>query len=206
MGAQFRARRTGDGGEGAPVNGVNLRDHNACLTMTWLKLFPRRRTADSASATSESTSSYNACMCSATAAELIANLHQLFLDADEDNSGHLDTSELAALFRRVYRVTGVARSTSVVQQEVDAAIRRYYRNGDGHIDFNEFIAMFCKDKAFKFQKVPASVKQQVLRTKAYFTPADILRQYQEDMPCETLVVAFASILSKRKFEWRGSMH
>ena len=59
-----------------------------------------------------------------------------------------------------YRKEKVARSKKVVQKEVDAALGAFDVNGDGHLNFEEFVEMFSLSPAFQPQ-MPDKVRHQI---------------------------------------------
>jgi len=59
-----------------------------------------------------------------------------------------------------YRQENVSRKLIVVQNEVNKAIERFDDNGDGVLQFEEFVEMFCLSDSFRFS-MPVSARLQV---------------------------------------------
>eukprot|EP00658_Telonema_sp_P-2_P021883 TRINITY_DN18728_c0_g1_i1.p1 TRINITY_DN18728_c0_g1~~TRINITY_DN18728_c0_g1_i1.p1 ORF type:complete len:291 (+),score=66.11 TRINITY_DN18728_c0_g1_i1:120-992(+) len=97
--------------------------------------------------------------------EAAAKLHQLFVAADIDGSGSLDSRELIQVVRAFYKEHSKSRSIKAVAAEVEQAMRRFDRvrwcecvcvswmveGVDGTVDLVEFAEMMSSpDCPFKF--------------------------------------------------------
>jgi len=85
---------------------------------------------------------------------LLSVLQTLFEEADKDSSGEIDPDELAEVMRQVYRRQGMMRSVASIRRQVDSLIAHYDRDDTGSLSFNEFVALFCFNPAFKLQITP----------------------------------------------------
>lgn len=90
----------------------------------------------------------------------LAILRNLFTQADTDGSGYLDKAELAVVVRNFYKEEKMSRNIKVVTAEVDDAMSRFDANGDGVLQFEEFVDMLCLSESFKF-KIPLETKLRV---------------------------------------------
>jgi len=95
-----------------------------------------------------------------TADEAFQALRKFFDAADADGSGYLDRAEMANVVTSFYRQENVCRKVEVVQREVDKAIERFDSDGDGNIQFEEFVDMFAYSDSFRFS-IPISVRLEV---------------------------------------------
>lgn len=89
-------------------------------------------------------------------------MQNLFNDTDLDKSGFVDSTELAVMLKKYYKMEGTSRGLGKVQQEVDAAMTSFDNDGNGKLDFAEFIELFCSGM-FKFrldEQMMASIKEQ----------------------------------------------
>jgi len=78
----------------------------------------------------------------------------------------LDRSELAGVVQAFYRKEKVARTKRVVQKEVDASLDAFDVDGDGTLNYEEFVEMFSLSPAFQPQ-MPLKVRHQI--RKIYLT-------------------------------------
>lgn len=86
----------------------------------------------------------------------------MFKDADADGSGKLDKAELASLLKEYYKTEKLSRRLSSVQEEIDAAMAEYDTDGNGELDFKEFIFMAATSKEFKFRLTQMEKKEMLL--------------------------------------------
>jgi len=97
--------------------------------------------------------------------EVLTVLKRLFVTADVDLSKHLDSVELGEVIKAYYRLEGVSRPLVSTIEEVEKAMKRYDTDRSGHLQFHEFVAMFCDvspQAVFKF-KLPKEVLMGVYR-------------------------------------------
>ena len=107
----------------------------------------------------------------------LALLKELFIEADVDRSGYIDAHELSLMLKQYYRQEGLARNLTKIRKEVDAAMAKYDGDGNGQLDFGEFIGLYTSG-LFKLG-VPYEILQEVKRIGAeYDVAAD------PDMPTE----------------------
>lgn len=91
------------------------------------------------------------------AAVALESLRAFFKSADEDENGALDKTELVQVVNLFYLQENVCRPLKLVQKEVDAAMQRFDANGDGVLQFPEFVDMVVLSDNFRFQ-MPLSVR------------------------------------------------
>jgi Ca2+-binding EF-hand superfamily protein len=62
---------------------------------------------------------------------LLAEVYEMFLEADTDLSGGLDKAELAGVLKKIYKSQGVSRSAKKTAQELDTAMAAFDLDGNG---------------------------------------------------------------------------
>jgi len=78
------------------------------------------------------------------ASACLGRLGDLFAAADTSGDGELDHSELASLLQRYHKeVEKVARPLKRIHAEVEAAMGDFDTDGQGSLDFWEFVRMVC---------------------------------------------------------------
>ena len=82
--------------------------------------------------------------------DTLALLRNLFDAADVNGSRTLERSEIAEIVQAFYKAEKTSRKLSVVQEEVNKALLEFDANGDGTLQFEEFVAMFCGSDSFHF--------------------------------------------------------
>jgi len=74
--------------------------------------------------------------------EELQRFHAEFEEADDDESGEIDSDELGAILKKL----GFGE---MQPEELDAVIAEYDRDGNGVLDFNEFISLSCRLRAMQ---------------------------------------------------------
>jgi len=95
------------------------------------------------------------------ALEVLDSLERLFKEADADGSGKLDPQELSETLYEYYKANGQSRPKSKVLTEVSEAMKVYDIDGNGSLEFDEFLRMSMGSDKFKFN-IPSEVKVRVL--------------------------------------------
>ena len=76
------------------------------------------------------------------AERLAVQIAKSFLVADRDASGALDREEVATVLDQLYRGVDLQkRKPEVIQKEVDQVFACYDKNGNGVLEFDEFMAL-----------------------------------------------------------------
>jgi len=117
----------------------------------------------------------------------LERLRNFFVDADTDGSGSLDKEELVHVLRKFYAAEKLSRNTAAVRREVEEALKRFDYNGDGTLQFEEFVDMVCLSDAFKFQMtndVKLAVRVKVQQVQAEQMRANVLQEQGQIMDDE----------------------
>jgi len=113
----------------------------------------------------------------------LAFLRNFFAAADADGSGALDRRELSEVVQQFYRLEKTSRPKKPVQEEVDKALVSFDINGDGRLQFEEFVDMFAHSKAFRFstsKKLRAEIKAELWNSKGKKGEACMLKYYGDE--------------------------
>jgi len=90
----------------------------------------------------------------------VKRLRDLFVESDVDQNGVLDPEELAKIIRTFYRDNQKSRSMKQVKAEVDASLEKFDKDGNGVLDFAEFMELVvADDTCFKFHMAPEEMDQ-----------------------------------------------
>jgi len=92
----------------------------------------------------------------AQARDIASILRKLYSTADADGSSYLDRVEIVEVMRAYYKLEGIDRSRTKVNQELDAVMDKYDTSKDGMLNFMEFVAMFCDTSSDSVMKLKIS--------------------------------------------------